>query len=139
MRGVMAAGITGFLLGVAVWLDTLRPGGPLLNGQVEQLLPVPFAVVSLGVVLYTINDRKWGRVPWSKVKPVLRALPFAVWAVMLPLFAATLINLAVSYRSGLADQSVMARGVIGNLAWVCAGAAALGYGVLRQRRAAEVP
>jgi len=133
MRKVMAAGILGFVLGVAVWADTFRPGGTLLPIGLEQALPVPFVAFSFPMVLYTINEGQLGRIPWSRVKPVLAALPIAVWAVMGGLFAATMVNLGASMTAGAGDQLVFTRGFVGNLAWISAGAAALAYGVRRHR------
>ncbi|NUO60523.1 MAG: hypothetical protein HOV71_03620 [Hamadaea sp.] len=155
MRWVVAAGITGFLLGIAVWADTFRPGGLLLDDGLEKLLPFPFAAISLLFVLRAIGDGRpraigdarlpfgdgdeWSRrrIPWSRIKPVLLALPLAVQAVMVLLFVATLINLGVFFVRGPADQLAFTRGFVGNAAWISAAAAALAYGLHRLRRRGE--
>jgi hypothetical protein len=133
MRWVMRAALLGFALGLAVVLDILRPGGPLLPIGLEEIIPAIFAFPTFAAVLLTINDRQLGQIPWRRVKPVVRALPLWVWIVMGVLFVATLINFGMSIRNGATDPLDFARGFAGNASWINAGAAAGAYGVLRSR------
>jgi len=133
MRWVLRAALIGFALGIAVIADMLRPGATLLPVQLELALPAVVAFATFAPVLWTINDQQLGRIPWQRTKPVVMALPRALWLVMGVLFLATMLNLSLTFVDGGQDPEALTRAFAGNVAWINAATAALACGILRLR------
>ncbi|WP_412544096.1 hypothetical protein R8Z50_16830 [Longispora sp. K20-0274] len=142
MRAIVAWCVCWFLVCAGLMVDTFLPGGPVAPPWLS-FVPFPALVPAFITVMFTLNGRVFGRMPWRVMWDALRPLPVLVKGALAVLFAAALVNFAVMMATtptghhddgpGLSFQ----RGYVGNGAWLFAVTAALAYGILLRRRAAD--
>lgn len=130
----MAAGVTGFLLGILVVADTFRPGGLLLPDGLELVLPMPFAIGSLIAVIYTLARRGPNRVPRDGLKQVFAEVPVAVRYGLNVVLAAGAIGGAFFMSAARFNHLALVRGCLCPVIVLSSFAAALAYGLHRLRR-----
>src|SRR5262245_33019165 len=95
MRLSLVGGLAGFLIAGSVAVDGWLPGGGYLPGVLGTALAyIAFALVfaSFFWVLYVLNGHQLGAVPFSRVRPVIRAVPWWLWLIAGVLFALCIVN-----------------------------------------------
>ncbi|WP_155372759.1 hypothetical protein [Catellatospora vulcania] len=132
MHKLIAGSLAGSGLFLLMVLDTLLPGGPHIPMGVV-FVPFALAFVCFLGVMNALTGSYFGRLPMSRMWPLLRLLPPPVKAAGAVLLIGALVNFFVS-SGGVTDEADFQRTFAGNGVWISAAAAILGYAVLRRDR-----